>query len=280
MVINENDMGRLADRIAGVRGIVGVVLGGSRARGEHQPDSDVDLGLYYRLPLDIEALRSLAREVAGPAAQLTALGEWGPWVDGGGWLSVQGMPVDWLYRDLDRVRRAWHDAREGRYTFHAQVGHPLGVPDFAYAGELALGVVLADPAGELAALHEQVQAYPAALGAALVRGLGEASFLLSALGKAAARGDTAYVAGCLFRVVLLCAHALHGRAGRWLINDKGAIAATGKLPGAPPDFALRAHGVLAHLGTQPVELEAAVRAGQLLLQDTRDACSASPAESV
>lgn len=274
VVISENDLRRLAERIAGVPGIVGVALGGSRARGEHQPDSDVDLGLYYRPPLDLEGLRSLAREVAGPAAQLTAPGDWGPWVDGGGWLSIQGLPVDWLYRDLDRVRRAWADAREGRYAFHAQVGHPLGVPDFAYAGELALGVVLADPAGELAGLQADTRIYPAALGAALVAGLDEASFLLSVLAKAAARGDTGYVAGCLFRVVLLCAHALHGHAGRWLTNEKGAIVATGKLPGAPPDFAARAHGVLAHLGTQPVELDAAVRAGRALLEDTRDACSA------
>ena len=30
------------------------------------------------------------------------LGEWGPWVDGGCWLSIAGTAVDWQYRDLDR----------------------------------------------------------------------------------------------------------------------------------------------------------------------------------
>jgi len=274
-VVSEQDLSGLAERIAAVPGIVGVVLGGSRARGEHQPDSDVDLGLYYRPPPDVAALRALAREVAGPTAQLTEPGAWGPWVDGGGWLSLDDTAVDWLYRDLDRVGRSWADARAGRYAFHAQVGHPLGVPDFAYAGELALGLVLADPSGQLRRWQEEMQSYPRALAAALVAGLEEASFLLAAVGKAAGRGDTAFVAGCLFRVVLLCAHALHGRAGRWLINEKGAVAAAGRLPGAPPDFAGRAHGVLAHLGTSPADLEAAAAAAGHLVEDTRRAAAAS-----
>jgi hypothetical protein len=62
--------------------------------------------------------------------------------------------VDWLYRDLDRVRKSWEDAQAGRYDFHFQIGHPFGVPDFIYAGEVALGVVLADPSGEITALQQ------------------------------------------------------------------------------------------------------------------------------
>jgi predicted nucleotidyltransferase len=54
------------------------VLGGSHGRGEHLPDSDTDLGVYYRPPLDVAALRSLARAVAGEGAQVSEPGEWGP----------------------------------------------------------------------------------------------------------------------------------------------------------------------------------------------------------
>ena len=134
--------------------MVGVLLCGSRARGEHTPESDFDLGLYYRPPLDIDALQDLARDIAGPEASVTRPGEWGPWVDGGGWLHIGGTAVDWLYRDLDRVRRSWEHAQAGRYDFHFQVGHPFGVPDFMYAGEVALGVVLADPPGDITALQQ------------------------------------------------------------------------------------------------------------------------------
>jgi len=168
----------LATQLTQVPGVVGVMLGGSRARGDHLPESDVDLGLYYRPALDVTALAHLAREVAGAQARVSLPGAWGPWVDGGGWLRIAGTAVDWIYRDLDRVHASWEQAREGRFQWHAQAGHPLGVPDFAYAGEVALGVVLADPEGELTELTEATRTYPPLLGEALVAGLWEASFLI------------------------------------------------------------------------------------------------------
>jgi predicted nucleotidyltransferase len=278
-VLSDTELRAVAERVTGVPGVVGVVLGGSRARGEHRPDSDVDLGLYYRHPLDVRALRVVAVDIAGPAAEVTEPGAWGPWVDGGGWLRIDGTPVDWLYRDLDRVRLAWQDARDGRFAFHAQVGHPLGVPDFAYAGELALGVVLTDPSGELAALQADLATYPPALGESLVRtGLWEARFCLDIADKAVPRGDTSYVAGCLFRAIELCAHALHGHARRWLINEKGAVDAAARLPAAPPGFSRRAHGVLARLGDRPEQLGAALASASELVEDVRAACRLSPSE--
>ena len=73
-MLGEQRLVNLADRVVEVSGVVGVVLGGSRARGEHTGDSDVDLGLYYRRPLDVDALSALARELAGPGAQVTQPG--------------------------------------------------------------------------------------------------------------------------------------------------------------------------------------------------------------
>ena len=268
-MLEDDRLADLANRMAKVPGVIGVVLGGSRARGEHVEDSDVDLGLYYRPPLDIDALAALARDVSGVGAKVTRPGAWGRWVDGGAWLRIDGAAVDWIYRDLNRVRSSWESAQRGEFSFHAQIGHPLGVPDFAYAGELALAIVLADPVGELAVLQQQMALYPAALGQASVAGLWEADFNLDNARKAASRADTAYVAGCLFRAVLLGAHALHGRAERWLINEKGAIASAGRLPVAPAGFATRAHGVLAHLGDRPDQLNAAIGAVQALLDDVR-----------
>lgn len=255
--------------------MVGVLLGGSRARGDHTPDSDVDLGVYYRPPLDVAGLATLARRVAGPEARVTGPGEWGPWVDGGAWLEVSGTAVDWIYRDLDRVHGVWADASEGRYDYHFQVGHPLGMPDFAYAGEVALGVILADPTGELSTLQHATRAYPPRLADALLRGLWEAEFLVEVARKAAARNDTAYVAGCLFRTVGICAHGLHGAAGQWLINEKGAVASAGRLPVAPTGFATRAHGLMAGLGSTATELNQALDAATALVRDVTAACKPS-----
>ncbi len=272
MPLDDEQLTELAGRLVEVPGVVAVLLGGSRARGDHLAESDFDLGLYYRPPLDVVALGELARAVDGPAAKVTEPGEWGPWVDGGSWIDIGGTAVDWIYRDVDRVHAAWNDARQGQFGFHSQAGHPFGFPDFAYTGEVALGVVLADPTGELTNLHAATAQYPPELGTALVARLWEASFLLEAASKALPRADSTYVAGCLFRVVLLCAHALHGHDRRWLINEKAAVEAAGRLPNAPAEFALRAHGLMGRLGTSAADLETTLDAASELLDDVTEAC--------
>ena len=264
-------MSDLAQQLCRVDGVIGVMLGGSRARGEHIASSDYDMGLYYRAPLDTAALASLARRVAGSDAEVTEPGQWGPWVDGGAWLRVEGTAVDWIYRDAGRVFGAWDDAQQGRFNFNAQIGHPFGVPDFAYVGEVALGLVLADASGQLGVLKQQAATYPMELADALVARLWEADFLIGGLRKAAQRADSAWVAGCLFRVVMLCVHALHGRAGRWLINEKGAVASAGRLTLSPPNFNGRAQAVLGQLGTTPSDISSTIDAAAGLVADVRAA---------
>lgn len=272
-MLGEERLRGIAGRLAEVDGVQGVLLGGSRARNTHTPDSDTDLGLYYRGSLDVAELNVLAREFGGPAARVTEPGGWGPWVDGGGWLTIDRAAVDWIYRDLDRVIKALADAERGAYAFHHQAGHPLGVPDFAYAGELALGVVLADRDGELTALQARARRFPPALGQALVDGLWEADFLLGLARKGVPRSDVGYVAGCLFRLVGVCAHALHGAAGRWLINEKGAVAAASALPGAPERFEKRVAAVFARVQGDPLRLAEAVDLAADLVIETVDACA-------
>jgi hypothetical protein len=276
VAVSEEWLRELADRMTQAPGMVAVMLGGSRARGDHTAESDLDLGLYYDVPLNTTALGELAREVAGSEARVTEPGEWGHWVNGGAWLTVNGTQVDWLYRDVNRVHASWDAAKQGSYRFHAQIGHPLGVPDFAYAGEVALGIILADPTGHLSHLQRQITAYPPRLTEALVEGLWEASFLIDNARKAVSRSDATFVAGCLFRVVCLCAHALHGRSGRWLVNEKGAVASAARLGIAPDDFARRAHDVVAHLDADPHELAVALDNADDLVRDTASACQPSP----
>jgi hypothetical protein len=265
------DLTALAQRLTTIDGVVGVALGGSRARGDHTADSDVDLGLYYQGDLDTAALGALARDVAGPDAEVTERGGWGPWVDGGGWLVMGGVHVDWIYRDIDRVREAWTRAHGGAYTWNAQTGHPLGVPDFAYVGELALSVVLADPTGALTELRDALT-YPDALRAALGKNLWEADFLLQLAAKATSRNDAAYVALCLSRALLLCAHALHGHDRQWLVNEKGAIAGAGRLRSAPADFAERVAALTGRIGTTTSELDESVSAARLLIAEVTTTC--------
>ncbi|MEU0336744.1 nucleotidyltransferase domain-containing protein [Streptomyces sp. NPDC006193] len=261
----------IAPRLAQADGVVAVSLGGSRAKGTHDPDSDYDLGLYYRPPLDTAALRRPAAELTGGPVDVTEPGGWGPWADGGGWLTVDGHRVDWIYRDLDRVHRVRRQCRAGHFEIGAQPGHPLGVYSHAYAGEVALGRILADPGGELHRLREQTRVHPEPLRAALVHNaLWEAPFILAAARKGAARGDAFHVAGCLFRAVGLLVQALHAHAGCWVLNEKGAVRAAGELAAAPADFARRAHALFSALGAAPATLTAAPDAADRL---TAEVCA-------
>jgi hypothetical protein len=71
----------------------------------------------------------------------------------------------------------------------------------------------------------------------------------------------------------VCAHALHGAAGRWLVHEKGAIAAAAALPGAPERFKERVDAAFAGVDGDPVHLTAALDAAADLVLDTADACA-------
>jgi predicted nucleotidyltransferase len=126
----------LADQLAGLPGAVAVILGGSRATATHRPDSDWDLGVYYRSsrrPLDPDDVRRL-----GHPGYVSELGEWGPIVHGGAWLTIDGTAVDVLFRDLDTIERWLDEAREGRFEVLSQNGYIAGAPTYLPVGELAL----------------------------------------------------------------------------------------------------------------------------------------------
>jgi predicted nucleotidyltransferase len=93
---------RIVPALAGVGGIEAIALGGSRARGTAHDGSDDDIGLYFSAdqPVDTDRLLRAAKTMVDDpdAAAVTPVGGWGPWIVGGGWLSIGGQKVDLLYR--------------------------------------------------------------------------------------------------------------------------------------------------------------------------------------
>lgn len=243
----------MARQLTEVRGVRAVALGGSRARGSHRPDSDWDLGVYYRGSVDTAALASLAAQVTGEPVEVAGPGGWGPWVNGGAWLSVDGTRVDWILRDLDRVERVWADCRAGRYETGVQPGHPLGFWSPAYAGEVALCRVLADTDGELAALRAETQEYPEALRRALIDAAWEADFSVAAARKSAGSGDVLHVSLCLSQAFGVLVQSLHAHARVWCVNEKGALMTATALRAAPQGFAGRVAVALRGLDVGAVE---------------------------
>jgi hypothetical protein len=227
---------KIVAALSGIGGVRAIVLGGSRGRGVHTAASDYDIGLYYEGELDIAALERAARALNTPvpgrdylaraadAPLMTAIGGWGPWVNGGGWLTVDGAPVDILYRDAARVGQVIGEVRDGRFACAYHAGHPHAFVSTIYAGEVATCRALHDPHGFVADCKARLTPYPEALRAATVpRFLDEARFFLAMSGKAAAQGDVAYVAGTLFRAQACLMQVLFALNREWLLNEKGAL---------------------------------------------------------
>ena len=240
-------LGRLVRAFGGVPGIRAIVLGGSRARGEAAPHSDYDIGLYYEAdhPIDTGRLAKAAMLLPGAtASSVTTIGEWGPWINGGAWLTVDhpqaSTRVDLLYRELGKVRSVIEACRTGLIERAYQPGHPHAFVSAIYMGEVALAQVLWDPDQVLAPLKQQCEPYPPALGEALIRSfLWEARFALENAAHGRGRDDPAYVAGCSFRSVACLCQSLFALNRAWLLNEKGAPHAAERLPRRPADFANR-----------------------------------------
>ncbi|WP_328383061.1 nucleotidyltransferase domain-containing protein [Streptomyces sp. NBC_00400] len=264
-------MDEIAAKVAQVPGVVGVMLGGSRARGTHRPDSDWDVGVYYRGAPDLAALEALAAEVTGGPVEVYGPGAWGAWVNGGAWLVLpDGRQVDWILRDVDRVRQVWEECREGRFEIGVQAGHPLGFWSPAYPGEVALGRVLADTDGELDRLRQETRTYPEALRKALTRdGVWDAGFSVAMAGKSSAARDVLHAALCLSRAVGYLVQALHAHHRLWCLNEKGALAAASAMPETPPGFGARAAALLGGIGHGGTELKRSLEAAAELVDEVR-----------
>jgi predicted nucleotidyltransferase len=243
----------LAAELQALPGAVAVVLGGSRADGTHRPDSDWDLGLYYRgsaRPLDPDDVRAL-----GHPGYVSALGEWGPIVHGGAWLPVAGTAVDVLFRDLDVVEGWMADAEEGRFAVLAQNGHLVGAPTYLPTGELATCVPVA---GEVLPRP----AFPPPLAAlAPPRWEGRAAVALLFASAHARNGDAVACAGMLAAAALNAAHGRLCARAEWARNEKriveraglGAVQPLLARPGAGRDELERTvAGVVAALGIEPL----------------------------
>jgi len=263
----------LTKRLGAIQGIRAAVLGGSYARGRARPDSDIDLGLFYseEAPFSIQSVRDLAEEVNDtPGPVVTNFYGWGPWVNGGAWLTIRGQRVDFIYRSLEHVERVIAEAEAGRFEVHYLQQPPFGFFSGTYLGELAVCVPLFDPESRVDALKRRVAKYPEALRKAVIQDyLFMAEFTLTAFApKFAARGDNYGTAACLARAVNELVMALFAINRTYPINDKTSLAEAAEFSCAPPQFGPRVQKTLEHLGGSATELMKAVESIVQLSRET------------
>jgi hypothetical protein len=257
----ERVLARAVEGLRRVDGLVAIVLGGSHARGVARPDSDLDLGLYYRpaAPPDLAAVRALARALDdSPDPVVTDLHDWGEWVNGGAWLTVEGQRLDFLYRDLDLIERVVAECEAGDSVNDFWQQLPYGFFSHIYLGELQACRPLDDPDGVIAALKARVAVYPPALKRDLVQGwLWTAAFGHESTVKLARRGDVYSTVGCLTRAAAALTQVLFALNEVHFVSDKDALAQIEALPLRPARYRARLEAALAHPGADPDRLVAA-----------------------
>lgn len=250
------------EALASVKGVVAVVLGGSYARGTHHATSDLDLGVYYSeaAPFAVEEIRRVATQLStGTPPVVTDFYEWGPWVNGGAWIQTAIGKVDFLYRNIEQVKRTIQDARQGIYHHDYHQQPPFGFYSVIYLAEIHVCVPLFDPQASIPQLKQGVSPYPPKLKQAVVAdSLWGAHFSFLLAHKFATAADVYNTVGCLARIAGYLTQALYALNDTYFMGDKGALEAISKFALCPPEFVERLTQVLAHPGATGEQLSKAV----------------------
>lgn len=215
---------QLVAELSAVGGMAAVVLGGSWAAGRARPDSDVDLGLYYRAAhlLDVEAVREIANALNdAPDPIVTPVGRWGRWVNGGSWLTIGGQRVDFIYRDLDFMTACIDEVLGGRSQSDYWQQAPYGFHSQIYCAEARCCYPLYDPDDIVGALKEKVAEYPDLFKRRQISSwLWSARFNLANVKHTPDRGEAYLVAGHVTRAATEMIQALYALNETYFMNDK------------------------------------------------------------
>ncbi len=249
---------RIIEDLKRVQGVRAIVLGGSYAAGAQRADSDIDIGLYYdeERPLDIGHIRSIAATLNDtPDFTVTEPGGWGPWVNGGAWLTIQGQRVDFLYRNIDFVSSTLAECNQGvvRSDYWQQPAY--GFHNFMYCAETTICRPLYDPDAIIERLKAQVINYPPRLKQTIIKTfLWSARFTLNNTYKPATRGEVYLVTGCLARAIHALVLVLYALNETWYLSEKRLAADLATFSSQPENFLARIYALLGATGTTSAQL--------------------------
>jgi Predicted nucleotidyltransferases len=240
----QHTISNIVDSLKQIQGVIAIVLGGSRASGTDTPKSDIDIGIYYDsgVELDIPGLRKAAAAMDDDHREdlITEIGGWGPWINGGGWLSINQTPVDILFRDQNKVSQVIEQCVAGDITIDYQPGHPHGFVNSIYLAEIALCKILWDPSGIIDQLKSRAIPYSPVFQKAIIQKFyWEAGFSLDNGFKGIYKKDLSYIAGCCFRSVACLNQVLFAINEAYLMNEKGAAAIADSFHAVPSSYSHR-----------------------------------------
>lgn len=274
MDIVENIINNIKNELIGVPGVVGVVLGGSRARGTHNDDSDIDIGVYYDKNKgfninDIENAAIILNDEKKDQL-ISNIGDWGEWINGGGWLIIDGYHVDIIFRDIHKVKKVINESLTGNVSIHYQTGHPHGYLNIMYAGELAVSNILLDTEGTLKKLKRQINTYPEKMKESIIQYfLFEASFSLTFMEDNINKQDVFYVMGHCFRSIACLNQVIFAKNNEYSINEKKAVYMIDQFSKKPNNYKKRVEAIVTFISNNPEKLKKATEDLKMLIEEVK-----------
>lgn len=243
-----------------VEGVAAIVLGGSHAAGYANERSDLDIGLYYfeENPFNIESIRHTASRFSTQGTPpVTGFYEWGPWVNGGAWITTEAGKVDFIYRNINQVQQTITDAVNGIWQHNFDQQPPYGFRSVIYLGETAVCKPLFDPANILGKLKGQITPYPIKLKQTIISDcLWMAEFTFMQCYSFANAGDTYNTVGCFTRIANYLIHALFAINETYPLGDKRAMQLITTFSRYPITMEKTLNRVLGNAGAEAPELKA------------------------
>lgn len=267
----------ITTELKGIPGIVGIVLGGSRARGTNHKDSDIDIGIYYNESegFKVSEIDKIATKLDDEhrVNLVSSLGEWGPWVNAGGWLVIQGYHVDFIFRDVKCVSKVIDECINGKISSNYQTGHPHAYLNSMYMGEVAICKILDDPENKITELKEKTIPYPENLRNAIIDWyMFEASFSLMISKSNINKDDISYVCGHCFRSVSSLNQVLFALNNEYCINEKKAVKMIDAFKTKPQNYKKRIDELITLISFNESNTRKGVEILEELVNETKDLC--------
>ena len=248
----------IAEKLKLVPNIAAMVLGGSYADGRQRPDSDIDLGLFYREknPFSIEKIKKLAVELNDkPDPIVSDFNEWGYWINGGTWLTIKGQRTDFIYRNYDLVEKTIDESINGELENDYYQDPPNGFHSFIYLAEIEINKILYDPENLISKLKKRVSIYPQKLKNKIINFfLWDSEFALSRARKFANRKEIHLVAGSITRIIHDLTLVLYALNEIYFFGVKRSYVDIPKFFITPPGFMQTVENISGNIGLNAGEL--------------------------
>ena len=206
--------------------ISAIVLGGSYATGRATSNSDLDIGIYYHKnhPFSIDEIKLIAKKHAvNKIPVVTDFYEWGPWVNGGAWIETTAGKVDFLYRNINQVRRTIQNAQDGIWENNFDQQPPFGFSSIFYLAEIEHCIPQYDPQNILLYLKSLIKTYPEPLKNTIIQdSLWSAEFSIKMASQYANTEDYYNTFGCFSRTLKSVVNCLFALNEVYPIGDKNA----------------------------------------------------------